>query len=50
LFPEFKGIDLRLHGGDRLEHPTRDGATIDGLPSQAQGLQIEGKARLIRIL
>ena len=50
LFPEFKGIDLRLHGGARLEHPTRDGATVDGLPSQAQELQIEGKARLIRIL
>ncbi len=44
LFPEFKGQDLTSHGEARLEHRARDGATVDGLPSQAQGLRVEGKA------
>lgn len=44
LFPEFQGQDLTSHGSARLEHRARDGATITGLPSQAQGLQVEGQA------
>ena len=35
LFPEFKGRDLQSRGPARLEHRARDGATVDGLPSQA---------------
>ncbi len=44
LFPEFKGQDLASHGAARLEHRARDGATVAGLPAQAAGLQVGGKA------
>ena len=44
LFPEFRGQDLASHGPARLEHRARDGATIDGLPSQAQNLRVAGRA------
>ncbi len=44
LFPEFQGQDLTSRGSARLEHRARDGATVTGLPAQAQGLQVEGKA------
>jgi hypothetical protein len=44
LFPEFQGQDLASHGSARLEHRAQDGATIEGLPSQAKGLRVEGKA------
>ncbi len=44
LFPEFHGQDLESRGTARLEHRARDGATITGLRSQAQGLHIEGQA------
>lgn len=44
LFPEFIGQDLASRGKARLEHRTRDGATVDDLPSQAQGLRVEGGA------
>ncbi|MBW4443069.1 MAG: SGNH/GDSL hydrolase family protein [Plectolyngbya sp. WJT66-NPBG17] len=44
LFPEFKGKDLASRGSARLEHRARDGATVAGLPSQMQGLQVNGKA------
>lgn len=44
LFPEFQGQDLASHGQARLEHRARDGATVDGLPSQAHRLQIERQA------
>jgi lysophospholipase L1-like esterase len=44
LFPEFKGQDLLSRGSARLEHRARDGATVDGLPSQAQGLRVEARA------
>ena len=44
LFPEFIGQDLASHGGARLEHRASDGATVDGLPSQAHRLRVEGKA------
>ena len=44
LFPEFQGQDLTSRGPARLEHRARDGATVDGLPSQAQGLRVEGRA------
>jgi hypothetical protein len=43
LFPEFQGQDLASRGAARLEHRARDCATVDRLPSQAQGLQVEGK-------
>lgn len=43
LFPEFQGQDLLTsRGSARLEHRARDGATVAGLPSQAQGLRVEG--------
>ncbi|MDP8965640.1 MAG: SGNH/GDSL hydrolase family protein, partial [Cyanobacteriota bacterium] len=44
LFPEFQGQDLQSRGQARLEHRARDGATVTGLPSQAQGLHVEGRA------
>jgi lysophospholipase L1-like esterase len=44
LFPEFRGQDLKSHQPARLEHRARDGATVDGLRPQAQGLRVEGKA------
>ncbi|MEH2000437.1 MAG: SGNH/GDSL hydrolase family protein [Nostoc sp.] len=44
LFPEFQGQDLTSHGPAQLEHGARDGATVDGLPSQAHQLRVEGRA------
>jgi lysophospholipase L1-like esterase len=44
LFPEFRGRDLLSRGPARLEHRARDGATVDGLPSQARGLAVEGRS------
>ena len=44
LFPEFQGQDLNSRGPARLEHRARDGATVTGLPAQAQGLQVQGTA------
>ena len=44
LFPEFRGQDLQSRGIARLEHRARDGATVAGLESQAQGLHVEGQA------
>ncbi len=44
LFPEFAGQDLISRGSARLEHRARDGATVEGLPFQTQGLQVEGRA------
>ncbi|MUL38947.1 SGNH/GDSL hydrolase family protein [Gloeocapsopsis dulcis] len=44
LFPEFRGQDLTSRGIARLEHRARDGATVDGLPFQAQGLSVESQA------
>ena len=42
LFPGLRGQDLSTHGQARLEHRARDGATVDGLPSQARGLRVDG--------
>lgn len=44
LFPEFQGQDLQSRGIARLVHRARDGATVTGLQSQAQGLHVEGRA------
>lgn len=44
LFPEFQGQDLRARGPARLEHRARDGATVEGLPSQAQEVRFEERA------
>jgi len=44
LFPEFLGQDLKSHGTAVLEHRARDGATVNGLPFQAQGVRVEGRA------
>ncbi|MEP0818339.1 MULTISPECIES: SGNH/GDSL hydrolase family protein [Trichocoleus] len=44
LFPEFQGQDLQSQGTARLEHRAQDGATVRWLPSQVQGLQVEGQA------
>lgn len=38
LFPEFQGRDLASRGPARLLHRARDGATVDGLNAQAQGV------------
>jgi lysophospholipase L1-like esterase len=38
LFPEFERRDLQSRGPVRLEHRAVDGATVAGLPAQAQGL------------
>jgi hypothetical protein len=40
LFPEFRGRDMASRGPARLEHRALDGATVRGLPSQAQGLAV----------
>jgi hypothetical protein len=39
LFPEFKRVDLRSRRAARLVHRAVDGATIDGLPARAAGLE-----------
>ena len=39
LFPEFRGQDLSSLGRARLVHRAVDGATVDGLPRQAEGLR-----------
>jgi acyl-CoA thioesterase-1 len=39
LFPDFRGNDLRSRGGGRLEHRAVDGATVDSLARQLQGLR-----------
>lgn len=44
LFPEFQGQDLISCRPARLEHRARDGATVDGLLAQAQGLRVEETA------
>lgn len=44
LFPEFVGQDLISRGSARLEHRARDGATVEGLPFQTQGLQVKGRS------
>lgn len=44
LFPEFQGQDLASRGSARLEHRALNGATVDSLPFQAQGLRVEERA------
>jgi acyl-CoA thioesterase I len=44
LFPEFRGQDLAARGAARLEHRARDGATVDDLPAQIRGLDVEHDA------
>jgi len=39
LFPEFAGKDISSRRTARLEHRAVDGATVEGLPSQARGLR-----------
>ena len=39
VFPEFAGRDLSARGPARLEHRAVDGATVEGLASQARGLE-----------
>ena len=38
LFPDFRGQDLQSRRTARLEHRAVDGATVDGLARQVQGL------------
>jgi acyl-CoA thioesterase-1 len=42
LFPEFRGRDLSSRGPARLEHRAIDGAIVDDLPEQTEGLVVEG--------
>lgn len=44
LFPEFRGRDLAARGPARLEHRAVDGATVEHLPDQLEGLQVEAPA------
>lgn len=44
LFPEFRGRDLRSRGRARLVHRAQDGATVEDLPAQARGLDVQGDA------
>lgn len=46
LFPEFRGRDLRSISAARLVHHAVDGATIDGLPAQARGLNVRSASAL----
>ena len=39
LFPDFRGQDLASLGPARLDHRAVDGATVDGLPRQVEGLR-----------
>jgi acyl-CoA thioesterase I len=39
LFPEFRGRDLLSHRAARLVHRAVDGATVEGLRSQANGVE-----------
>lgn len=43
LFPEFQGQDLCSRYQARLEHRARDGATVEGLPSQGYSLHHQGR-------
>jgi acyl-CoA thioesterase I len=43
LFPEFKGRDLASRRPARLEHRAVDGATVEGLARQAQGVAPKGE-------
>jgi lysophospholipase L1-like esterase len=42
LFPEFRNQDLHGRHGGRLAHHAVDGATVDGLQRQLQGVQSMG--------
>ncbi len=44
LFPEFRGHDLSTRGPARLAHHAQDGATVDNLPAQVQGVRAEGSS------
>lgn len=44
LFPEFAGQDLSSREPARLEHRAVDGATVEDLPAQIQGLRVEEPA------
>lgn len=39
LFPEFRGQDLQSRHGGTLQHHAVDGATVDGLQRQLQGVR-----------
>lgn len=39
LFPDFRGQDLQSRGSARLQHRAVDGATVDSLARQAQGVR-----------
>jgi acyl-CoA thioesterase-1 len=39
LFPDFRGQDLQARHGGRLQHRAVDGATVDGLQRQLQGVR-----------
>lgn len=39
LFPDFRGKDLQARGGGSLQHRAVDGATVDSLQRQVQGVQ-----------
>jgi acyl-CoA thioesterase-1 len=49
LFPEFRGQDLQSRGTVKLEHRAQDGATVDSLPRQLQGLN-PGQGRTVAII
>ncbi|MDP9353290.1 MAG: SGNH/GDSL hydrolase family protein [Chloroflexota bacterium] len=42
LFPEFRGRDLSAGGAARLVHRAQDGATVEDLPFQSRGLEVQG--------
>lgn len=44
LFPAFKGRDLLSRGPAQLAHRASDGATVEGLARQAQGIRVEGES------
>lgn len=44
LFPEFRGRDLSARGPARLAHRAVDGATVAGLPVQAQDVSPRGES------
>ena len=50
LFPDIRGHDLQPHRGGRLMHRAVDGATVDRLEVQAEGVAAAGDSVALLII
>jgi len=50
LFPDFRSQDLHARNGGHLQHHAVDGATVDGLQRQLQGVTGPGMRAFARCL